>query len=417
MGMPRQVRTPLVGGRKRAHACLNEAQPKDHPSSHYETLDVSVSADAAEIHNAYKRRALATHPDKGGDVAEFQTVLNAFQTLSDEASRHLYDEQLGDLLPKQRHGICLGKVCCKRRSKQQGQTDLYMFNQRLSQLLQKMSPACRRDTILQRLNKSQRASLEEHICGEKAKPETSPSPCPVSLRSPTGVYRASRTGGHYAKVFVSGLGFQGHIRQNHGDAINDHAGLMKVADYLRRSFLETSMPLQPSELEVGLPPGLVASVQVYFYNRHFLGHRHLQLNFKTLAEGLEAWGELQKARESARPVADSAELALKQWQRVREAYLKFAGRRTCIEDLEAKLLVWEKEHLPVRAEMECKLLRRQQDQRKKATLSSKAADSSDCALLRAVDRLLNVQVQLYSKTQHLQFQSLARKCRGYELMQ
>jgi len=287
MGMPRRPinKAHLLGSKKCARiSCFDAALGDSHPSSYYETLDVPDTADASVIHAAYKRRALATHPDKGGDVAEFQRVLDAFQTLSDGARRELYNRQLLEqgLRPH------FGKSQCRRRA----ETRLHTFNQKLAKLLWRMSPDCRRDTILRRLNKSQRADLEKHLRAEKCQPDE--SPCSdleqSKIRDSTGVYRASRAGGFYAKVFFSGLGLQGHVRKEREDAVHDHAGLTKVADHLGQLGLDSSVigSEQASQLDGVFPAGLVASVQVYFYNRQFLGHRHLQLNFKTLAEGLEA---------------------------------------------------------------------------------------------------------------------------------
>jgi len=61
---------------------------------HYDVLGVPRTASAAEIHAAYKRRALATHPDKGGDPRDFHRVKTAFEELSDEARRTTYDRSL-----------------------------------------------------------------------------------------------------------------------------------------------------------------------------------------------------------------------------------------------------------------------------------------------------------------------------------
>jgi len=158
-------------------------------------------------------------------------------------------------------------------------------------------------------------------------------------KSGAGIYRASRTGGYYAKVFVYSLGLQGYARKDLADAVNDHIGLMRVVDklkctYFARNFAERA---RPDELQADLPPGLVASVQVFFYNRHFIGHRHLQLNFKTLIEGLEAWEVMQKARGSTLFTGNGVTedytpaAAMKQWHQIKEAYLHYASGRAQLE--------------------------------------------------------------------------------------
>ena len=59
----------------------------------YSILGVDFSADFATIRTAYRRAALRTHPDKGGNPSEFRRVLFAFETLSNEVSRVVYDRR------------------------------------------------------------------------------------------------------------------------------------------------------------------------------------------------------------------------------------------------------------------------------------------------------------------------------------
>ena len=49
----------------------------------YEVLGVSWDASDATIRSAYRKRALATHPDKGGHSDVFLLVVEAFEVLSD----------------------------------------------------------------------------------------------------------------------------------------------------------------------------------------------------------------------------------------------------------------------------------------------------------------------------------------------
>ena len=63
---------------------------------HYAALGVQSTADASDIRKAYKKRALQTHPDKGGDEEEFKRVGAAYAVLSDEAKRSEYDEMRTD---------------------------------------------------------------------------------------------------------------------------------------------------------------------------------------------------------------------------------------------------------------------------------------------------------------------------------
>jgi hypothetical protein len=52
------------------------------PTSAWSVLGLAPGASAAEVRAAFHKRALATHPDHGGDAAEFRAVLRAFQRLT-----------------------------------------------------------------------------------------------------------------------------------------------------------------------------------------------------------------------------------------------------------------------------------------------------------------------------------------------
>ena len=64
----------------------------------YATLNISKSASKAEIKKAYHKAALSSHPDKvpedqreEADI-KFKTVSQAYEILSDDQSRDLYDQ-------------------------------------------------------------------------------------------------------------------------------------------------------------------------------------------------------------------------------------------------------------------------------------------------------------------------------------
>lgn len=61
---------------------------------HYDVLGIQRTATAAELHAAYRRRALATHPDKGGDPRDFHRVKSAYSELSVAKKRAAYDRSL-----------------------------------------------------------------------------------------------------------------------------------------------------------------------------------------------------------------------------------------------------------------------------------------------------------------------------------
>lgn len=66
------------------------------PRDFYEVLEVAREADAAEIKKAYRKAAMKFHPDRNpGDKAaeaKFKEASEAYEVLSDEAKRKIYDQ-------------------------------------------------------------------------------------------------------------------------------------------------------------------------------------------------------------------------------------------------------------------------------------------------------------------------------------
>lgn len=65
---------------------------------HYLTLGIAASASDNEVRSAYRRRALVTHPDKGGTPESFRAVVQAFETLVDTQKRAAYDKARAERL-------------------------------------------------------------------------------------------------------------------------------------------------------------------------------------------------------------------------------------------------------------------------------------------------------------------------------
>lgn len=61
----------------------------------YDILEIQKGASKDDIKKAYKKKAIETHPDKGGDPEKFKEISNAYSILSDENQKAQYD-QLGD---------------------------------------------------------------------------------------------------------------------------------------------------------------------------------------------------------------------------------------------------------------------------------------------------------------------------------
>lgn len=58
----------------------------------YEVLGVEKDDDAKTIKKAYRKLCLKHHPDKGGDAHTFKEINAAYEILSDEKKRELYDQ-------------------------------------------------------------------------------------------------------------------------------------------------------------------------------------------------------------------------------------------------------------------------------------------------------------------------------------
>ena len=59
---------------------------------YYEILGVSRDASADEIKKAFRRAAIESHPDRGGDETKFKEVNEAYEVLKDPAKRQRYDQ-------------------------------------------------------------------------------------------------------------------------------------------------------------------------------------------------------------------------------------------------------------------------------------------------------------------------------------
>jgi len=88
------VETALVATRSNPGRCPADEAGEGGSAGHYGVLGVGRGASAAEVRAAYRRRALESHPDKGGDPRCFHRVAAAFEVLTDQALRLAYDRDL-----------------------------------------------------------------------------------------------------------------------------------------------------------------------------------------------------------------------------------------------------------------------------------------------------------------------------------
>lgn len=72
--------------------------------SYYDILGVGSSASPDDIKRAFRKLAIEKHPDRGGDVAEFQKISEAYEILKDPNKRAAYDN------PQQNRGFSFDGV-------------------------------------------------------------------------------------------------------------------------------------------------------------------------------------------------------------------------------------------------------------------------------------------------------------------
>ncbi len=70
---------------------------------YYNILGVLRSSTGEEIKKAYRKAAMQHHPDRGGDQARFKEINEAYEILSNDDKRRLYDSGIDPLNPNQGH--------------------------------------------------------------------------------------------------------------------------------------------------------------------------------------------------------------------------------------------------------------------------------------------------------------------------
>mmetsp|Transcript_73012 Transcript_73012/g.136363 ORF Transcript_73012/g.136363 Transcript_73012/m.136363 type:complete len:410 (-) Transcript_73012:30-1259(-) len=165
--MPQLPQQSAAGGARKP--TTGTAAAVQTPRSHYEVLEVSSDAEPQDIRKAYRRLALATHPDKGGSAEEFFNVAQAFEVLSCPKARAEYDQSVsGQKRPLGGSGgettseFSAGSTDTTSEAgvaKRSRKTEAF---DRLQKVLAGMEKARRREAILH-FSEQVRAGLLEHM--------------------------------------------------------------------------------------------------------------------------------------------------------------------------------------------------------------------------------------------------------------
>ena len=148
--------------------------------SFYDVLVVNHDATLDEIKQAFKRRALQVHPDKGGSKEQFHAVYQALEILSDQEARKRYDFRLksgGPQVPAKRKAESTSATCATRPSKPArsntresgyGESkplprELQKILSRIHELLKEFDRNVRQEIIVREFSQQQRLLLEQWI--------------------------------------------------------------------------------------------------------------------------------------------------------------------------------------------------------------------------------------------------------------
>jgi DnaJ family protein A protein 2 len=67
-------------------------RPEADTSEYYDLLGVDKNASESEIKKAFRKKAMKSHPDRGGDPEEFKKISEAYEILSDANKKSQYDK-------------------------------------------------------------------------------------------------------------------------------------------------------------------------------------------------------------------------------------------------------------------------------------------------------------------------------------
>ena len=121
--MPRRCRSKKLIGRKKSSSLfvlllttllllsVSFVAEFAHAKDYYSILGVARGAPESQIKRAYRKLALKYHPDKnpGDDKAKskFEELSNAYEVLTDEEKRQIYDRHGEEGLKQHQQGLSL----------------------------------------------------------------------------------------------------------------------------------------------------------------------------------------------------------------------------------------------------------------------------------------------------------------------
>mmetsp|Transcript_212 Transcript_212/g.709 ORF Transcript_212/g.709 Transcript_212/m.709 type:complete len:488 (-) Transcript_212:28-1491(-) len=377
------ISRPLKQSRRDVKTTRCAAAPPTQ--THYQVLGVAKTASTGELRTAFLKRVLASHPDKGGSADLFRLVVSAFEILQDPAQRQSYDEQLART----------GPALARKRERRSVARPIFA---RIAELLTKMSPRCRKEVITSRFSQRQRVALEAHMKEARAQAIANKDAVVCKLGANDG-QKSSRAGtgaagtqgicrtkqGYFAQVTWNGLSMKGKMRGELKDAVADHIGLLQVmhilklelpsrekvrechaADVAEAVVFATRSATAGEQVAAGLDALNVIQVSVNL--TYFLGQHPLMLRRKCLGDAVYAWLQLRRSRDqlcldkgqSTLVGVEGRKLLEEQWQHFKALYIQLEAEQGADPAyLQARLNLWEEEHLPVRrqkdAELACRL--------------------------------------------------------------
>ena len=134
-------------------------------------MDRSASLD--EIRQAFKRRALQVHPDKGGTAEAFHLVYQALETFADPEQRQRHNHRLAGVPtpPAKRGSEGKGSEKAKEKAKEQGKevgkAAVSKLLMKIQSLLKQLPRHLRLEAIQQEFSQQQRVLLEQWIVESK----------------------------------------------------------------------------------------------------------------------------------------------------------------------------------------------------------------------------------------------------------